>query len=405
MHFATHISAGLLFSAIVVLMSPSAWAGKIHDAVRAGDIMRVKTILAPDPKSIVLQKDEFGLTPLQVAAAEGHDDIVTFLLSAGADKDVATRDGLTALHCAAFRGQVKVVQHLLAVGAHRDVLDNRGFTPLHHAAIGHFILKTSNAGVTRFQELPNIHVTKALLDQGSDAFVASEEGVTALHLAASNNNAAVVEALLAVRVTVSSATSEGWTPLHYASMRSTRLARREGGVEIYEYYQNFDSAQLLINAGASVNAADKKGVTALMVASQSGSEKVVKLLLAARANIGDLDNQGEGALHYAAKGSVHIEDHFRARGPNELSYRYTENSFVIQELLKAGADPNAKNSSGQMPIDLARRSLPDNVRVLETGSYGEVGPNGERLVPVKLLTIRSNDSVAVATQTQTPCGP
>ncbi|GLD93629.1 hypothetical protein PINS_up002221 [Pythium insidiosum] len=80
-------------------------------------------------------RDGCGWTPLMCAAANGHVDVVTKLLSIGADVNAASKEGRTALHWAATRGMQRSVEVLLDSGAAIDATDRSGWTPLHCATM------------------------------------------------------------------------------------------------------------------------------------------------------------------------------------------------------------------------------------------------------------------------------
>jgi Ankyrin repeats (3 copies) len=63
-----------------------------------------------------------------------------------------------------------------------------------------------------------------------------------------------------------------------------------------------DSLEILIKAGANVDAESSGGTTALMLAAQSGVPASVKLLLASGANAGKKDEFGKTAVDYARSG-------------------------------------------------------------------------------------------------------
>lgn len=54
-------------------------------------------------------KDEFGFTPLHLAADRGHADAVAYLLSLGVDKSILDPDGQTAKEIAEISGRADVV--------------------------------------------------------------------------------------------------------------------------------------------------------------------------------------------------------------------------------------------------------------------------------------------------------
>jgi serine/threonine-protein phosphatase 6 regulatory ankyrin repeat subunit B len=69
-------------------------------------------------------KNADGVTPLMLASAKGHKDLVLFLLSKGATVDeVTTADKVSALMFAAYWGHTAVVDALLDKGAKIDLED------------------------------------------------------------------------------------------------------------------------------------------------------------------------------------------------------------------------------------------------------------------------------------------
>ena len=71
-----------------------------------------------------------GTTALHNAAANGHLEVVTALLAAGADTDIQNSNGNTALHLAASKGERRTSQvpstlHRLMVGIGLAVHDNQ----------------------------------------------------------------------------------------------------------------------------------------------------------------------------------------------------------------------------------------------------------------------------------------
>jgi ankyrin repeat protein len=86
---------------------------------------------------------------------------------------------------------------------------------------------------------------------------------------------------------------------------------------------------LLIRAGAKVNAANDLGVTPLWLASQNGSSAVVEKLLSAQANPNAALVAGETPLMVASRSG------------------YPQ---VAEQLLRAGADPNVRGTRGQTAL-------------------------------------------------------
>ena len=70
-----------------------------------------------------------GSTPLSIAQAKGHADIITHLVKGGAAIDHANKDGHTALCCASHYGHAAAVRLLLDAKADPSIGGKLG-TPL-----------------------------------------------------------------------------------------------------------------------------------------------------------------------------------------------------------------------------------------------------------------------------------
>ena len=89
----------------------------------------------------------------------------------------------------------------------------------------------------------------------------------------------------------------------------------------------------LIKGGANVNAKDKDGVTALMLASKLSLEYVVDILIDNKADVNAKDNDGDTALMIASQ------------------FGHEE---IVRDLLKAGANPELENKDGNTAYSLAK---------------------------------------------------
>lgn len=107
-------------------------------ASRFGDLEIIKTLdLSPID---LFQKDDNGNTALHIASANGHIDVVRFLISEylkindGFDY-LSTRNhsGNTALHWAAMNGHEEIVSELVKGGANLHVRNDAQKTPLWEA--------------------------------------------------------------------------------------------------------------------------------------------------------------------------------------------------------------------------------------------------------------------------------
>ena len=87
------------------------------------------------------KRDNSGYTALHYAARGGHNQILTILLSRGADPNSQTPSGKTIpLHRAAYMGHQESVKILLINGSRPDWADSDGKSPLHKCAEkGHYM--------------------------------------------------------------------------------------------------------------------------------------------------------------------------------------------------------------------------------------------------------------------------
>ena len=75
------------------------------------------------------KKDDYGSTPLIIAATFGKTEIAKALINAGADLNLTSNDGSTPLHTAAFFCRTEIVKALLEKGANKNIKNSYGSTP------------------------------------------------------------------------------------------------------------------------------------------------------------------------------------------------------------------------------------------------------------------------------------
>src|ERR1022692_1157931 len=173
------LAIALWLSALALLLTgPLAVAADVFEAVRAGDVEKVKALLQADPK-LVQTRTEDGNTPLHLAALEGHAAVAQVLLDQHAQVNARGLREETPLHMAMYEGHHDLAELLLANKADINAQSASGETPLHIAA---------RKGHRELVEL--------LLSHNAEVNAHDGQGQTPLHLAAAAGHAEVVKVLL-----------------------------------------------------------------------------------------------------------------------------------------------------------------------------------------------------------------
>jgi uncharacterized protein len=144
----------------------------LFEACAAGELERVEALLSGDAAGINAYGED-GWTPLHLAAFFGHAKITELLIGLAADVTAQSRNanGNTPLH-AALAGNHKLVTGLLiGGGADVNAADAAGWRPLHLAAFNN-----------------NLDAMKQLIAQGADVHGQNREGLTAYALAQQKNH-------------------------------------------------------------------------------------------------------------------------------------------------------------------------------------------------------------------------
>lgn len=211
----------------------------ICQAVIDGDIERVKLLISKGP--YLNEENEKGQIPLNLAAREGHKEIVELLLEHGADVNVGSVFGneynnWIAAEFAMSNNHTEIAQLLVSKGS--DI------SPLIFAIYMEDEIKA-----------------RSLIEGGADVNSRTPGGMTPLHQAVNKGLKDIVELLIAYDADVNAGHYWGWTPLHSAAL-----------------YGYEDIAELLINAGANVIAKDEAGRIPLWYAEREGYTKTAELL-------------------------------------------------------------------------------------------------------------------------------
>jgi ankyrin repeat protein len=281
-----------------------------------------------------------GVTPLHSAAQGGHEGLITFLVQKKAGVNIKNASGATPLHEAARSGNIGSMEILLDSGAEADAQDAKGNSALH---IG-------------IPEENHLEAIALLLNRGANPNLRDEHGESPLHIACTlNRNESVVQALLGGGADVDIRNIEGKTPLYLAVQDertglipsllvygSSIFAADNAGVTPFELAMKEKGAVLdALITPESVTMSDSAGNTLLHFAAKNSADPLlVEKILGQRAQLNARNKEGDTALLLAVR--------FNRRENGEF-------------LLSRGADIFASNSSGESPLYLALAS-PDGVR-------------------------------------------
>ena len=339
-------------------------------------------------------QDKEGTTPLMFATDLSP---AVLLLSKQPDLTLRDKQGRTALLWAIYRGIPRLAAALLAQGANANDMDKEGETALMQAAgekngdqIIPLLLEKGVAvdgcdpyGQTALilaagEDLPaNVRL---LLRAGAKVNVRTEGGVTALFQAAHMNaDAPTLQLLLQAGADINAQDADGETALKSALANATgeervadfllqhganpNLADSDGDtpmIQAISAYHKPSFMTSLVAHGAKVNAQDKAGQTALMVASGLEDTDSMAQLLVLGADTNMKDKDGATAIFYAVtdKYSFPVQISIEAL-PNQLPYPKSQpfNKIMLvmaKLLLGHKAQLNARDKYGKTVLAYAK---------------------------------------------------
>lgn len=303
---------------------------EVADAVMLGDKPAVRALLEKKADVNATQVD--GTTALHWAVQANDLEMTEMLLKAGARVSAANHLGATPMLLAAMNGSAAILERLVLAGADPNM-------PLS---------QTADTALMMAARTGKVDAVRVLLDHG--AKVNAKEtwgGTTALMWAVSERHPEVAKLLVERGADVNAKSNfvpsasgrgfEGTAPVAPKSNQTTEefasgwmtpllFAARENDLE---------SARVLIQAGADVNAVGGDAKDALGLALFDGSYDVASLLIDSHANVNHADVQRFTPLFWA------VDRRNMETAPNFPWMVTTDPLPLIKKLLDAGANPNA----------------------------------------------------------------
>ena len=298
-----------------------------------------------------------NVTPLMVAAAEGHLEVVKALIGANADVHAVDDEGNTALTFAEQHPEVHA--HLAQLGISDEkppepalclAIESGSLEDVRNALQSGANVNTADSRSIANGQRPlmlaarrgDIAIVQMLLDAGAEVDAVEHcnsnmaknlmtffemQGRTALLYAAKHDHADVVKILAKAGANLEKKDSNGETALSIAAQNG-----------------NLKALQMLITLGANLETRTSNGGTALVAAASEGQKDAANLLLSKGANPNAADREGVTALGCA----VQFDDPDWA-----------------DTLLKAGARADVTCAGTPILVD-ARETSPEMERLIQT---------------------------------------
>ncbi|XP_068170118.1 ankyrin repeat and SOCS box protein 15-like [Antennarius striatus] len=226
----------------------------MHEASRSGCVHVMELLLQNGGQ--VSQTDQHGVTPLGIAAEYSHPEVLELLIRHGADVNAQAPNGDSVLYDAAGSGNPDCINILLQHGANPNIRNLSFQLPVHRAAYeGHYLALRTLIPITTRRAL-------------------RLSGHSPVHSAADGGHAHCLELLLQKGFDVNALLAPHISE-NYGDMRRSPL---------YFAVSNGDvtCTDILLRSGAKP---DLDPLRCLLVAVRSGRYEIVKLLLAAKADV------------------------------------------------------------------------------------------------------------------------
>ena len=330
----------------------------LHYSAQYNQLALAKLLV--EAKADLAAKDKKGRTALDLAGGEAKRELAAYLRSVGVTSK-SDEAAAKSIYVAAKIGSIAALKKHLEAGVDVNALNKHKQSALHFAA---------TAG--------ELDAAVLLLEAKADVALADKYEKTALHYSARNGRKATTALLLEKGAAVNAKDKKNKTPLDYAIAKKrtevVELLRAKGGKTAKELAAaenifaaaevgDLEAIKKHLEGGADVNAANKKGYTALHLAVRRGQKEAAALLLEKGTSV-NAQRKGKTALDFAGK-KEEIAALLREKGGmTGAEIKAAGSIFSAAQLglvdavkthLAAGVDVNGKNKSGYTALHLAAK--------------------------------------------------
>ncbi|KAG8176836.1 hypothetical protein JTE90_001975 [Oedothorax gibbosus] len=200
--------------------------------------------------------NEDGLTALHQCCIDDSEEMMRLLIEFGANVNAKDSEHWTPLHAAATCGHIHIVKYLIIKGADLLAVNADGNMPYDicddDATLDYIENEMAKKGITQEMidntraatEIQMLKDLKQLKAEEKSLDFKDKNGASLLHIAAANGYLSVMEFLLENHAVVDVWDDDQWQPIHAAAC-----------------WGHPDAIELLVQAGADINAKTKNGET------------------------------------------------------------------------------------------------------------------------------------------------
>ena len=339
-----------------------------------GDEIKIMELAPPEAISLLVQfganpdsaRRETHATPLFQAAHDQNIELIRVLLEAGANPNTQDKTGNMPLMEAIAVGSVDVVAILLDAGSSPNIPNNAGFNAVNQCA-----------------QYGHVEILDLLVRAGGQ-LVSDDMFTSALHSAAFWDEAEILRVMLTkYKVPVNTLSKINTLPVHPAIRKGhsscLRVLIEEGAnisfkspltgdtlLHLAVRENQREAVRLLVKARLNQDEFDNENLTPLMLAVQLNRHDLIPILFAAGASLEKRDMEGNTPLHIAA------------------THSSLRSAKCILDLMQTLRDSNVdvclfeeKNNKGETPFDISLNKPKESVSRL----FVEYGNNEYLLKP------------------------